>query len=133
MSNVPQYLVVIYQLATTEGEPVASGTVAAELGRSPSTTTEMLQRLDDEGLLDYEAYNGVRLTDEGRETAAELHDSYLVLRRFFTDVLELEDPDTEALELTGSVSPLVTDRLASTVLSDNTTDPQPSHSYQSGT
>lgn len=125
MSNVPQYLVVIYRLAATEGKPVASGAVAAELDRSPSTTTEMLQRLDDRGLLVHEPYTGVRLTDEGRETAADLHDSYLVLRRFFTEVLELDDPDTEALELAGSVSPLVTDRLASTVLADDPTDGQP--------
>jgi len=125
MSTVPQYLVVIYRLATTEGEPVASGAVAAELGRSPSTTTEMLQRLDERGLLVHEPYTGVRLTDEGRETAADLHDSYLVLRRFFATVLELDDPDTEALELAGSVSPLVTDRLVSTVLAGDPTDGQP--------
>lgn len=125
MSTVPQYLVVIYRLATTEGEPVASGAVAAELGRSPSTTTEMLQRLDDRGLLIHEPYTGVRLTDEGRATAADLHDSYLVLRRFFATVLDLDDPDTEALELAGSVSPLVTERLASTVLADDPTDAQP--------
>ena len=124
MSNVPQYLIAIYELATTEGEPVGSGAVADELDRSPSTTTEMLQRLDAEGLVVHEPYKGVQLTDEGRETAAELHDSYLVLRQFFTDVLGLEQPDTEALELAGSVSPLVTDRLAATVLAGDPTRPK---------
>lgn len=118
MSDASQYLLVVYQLTRTGGRVVSPGRVAAELGRSPSATTEMLQRLDARGLVDYRPYEGAKLTDEGRETAAELHDSYLVLRRFFRDVLELADPDAEALELAGAVSPLVTDRLASTVFSD---------------
>ncbi|MFW6321048.1 MAG: metal-dependent transcriptional regulator [Halohasta sp.] len=111
-----RYLLIIYQLAGPAGDRVASGRVAAELGRSPSTATEKLQRLGDRGLVDYQPYEGVRLTDEGRRQAAELHESYLVLRRFFGEVLELDDPEAEALELAGSVSPVVTDRLATTVL-----------------
>ena len=115
MSDAAQYLLVVYQLAGPSGEPVASGRVADELGRSPSSATEMLQRLADQGLVDYQPYEGTRLTDAGREQAAELQESYLVLRRFFEDVLDLDDPDAEAFELAGSVSPLVTDRLATTV------------------
>ncbi len=122
MSDAAQYLLVVYQLAGPSGEPVASGRVADELGRSPSTATEMLQRLADQGLVDYEPYKGTQLTDAGRERAVELQDSYLVLRRFFDDVLDLDDPDAEAFELAGSVSPLVTDRLATTVLGIDSSD-----------
>jgi Mn-dependent DtxR family transcriptional regulator len=116
MSDAAQYLLVVHQLTESDAEPVGSGRVADELGRSPSSSTEMLQRLADKGLVDYQPYEGVRLTDAGRDRAAELQKSYLVLRRFFGDVLELEEPDAEAFELAGSVSPLVTDRLATTVL-----------------
>ena len=116
MSDAAQYLLVVARLTASGDEPVGSGRVADELGRSPSSSTEMLQRLADQGLVDYRPYEGVRLTDAGRERAAELQESYLVLRRFFDDVLELDEPDAEAFELAGSVSPLVTDRLATTVL-----------------
>jgi len=116
VSDATQYLLVVHQLAGPSGEPVASGRVADELDRSPSSATEMLQRLADQGLVDYQPYKGTRLTDAGRERAVELQESYLVLRRFFDDVLELDDPDAEAFELAGSVSPLVADRLATTVL-----------------
>ena len=116
MSDAAQYLLVVARLTASGDEPVGSGRVADELGRSPSSSTEMLQRLADQGLVDYRPYEGVRLTDAGRERAAELQESYLVLRRFFDDVLALDDPDAEAFELAGSVSPLVTDRLATTVL-----------------
>jgi len=130
MSNA-KYLLVIYRCAQTDGEPVSPGRVAAELDRSPSTTTETLQRLADRGLLAYEPYDGVRLTDEGRETAAELHDSYCIFVRFFRDILALEAPETEAMELAGSISPLVVDRLASTVLGAGTVSEDSSHSVAS--
>jgi Mn-dependent DtxR family transcriptional regulator len=115
MSDAANYVLVVFQLAETESEPVPTGRVAAELDRSPSATTEMLQRLDEQGFLSHEPYEGVRLTDEGRERGAALQESYLVLRRFFDDVLGLADPHTEAMALVGTVSPLVTERLASTV------------------
>ena len=121
MSDAAQYLLVVHQLAGPTGESVASGQVADELGRSPSSATEMLQRLADQGLVDYKPYNGTQLTDTGRERAVELQESYLVLRRFFDDVLDLDDPDAEAFELAGSVSPLVADRLATTVLGTEST------------
>jgi len=116
MSDASNYLLVVFQLAQTESEPVPTGRVASELDRSPSTTTEMLQRLDTEGLVSHEPYEGVRLTDEGHQRGSELNESYLVLRQFFDDVLTLADPHAEAMELVGTVSPLVTDRLAATML-----------------
>jgi len=116
MSDAANYLLVVFQLAEAESEPVPTGRVAAELDRSPSATTEMLQRLDEQGFLTHEPYSGVTLTDEGREHGAALHESYLVLRQFFDDVLTLTDPETEARELVGSISPRVTERLATTVL-----------------
>ncbi|WP_253737600.1 metal-dependent transcriptional regulator [Halohasta salina] len=122
MSDAAQYLLVVYQLAGPSGEPVASGRVADELGRSPSTATEMLQRLADKGLVDHQPYEGTQLTDAGHERAVELQQSYLVLRRFFDDVLDLDDPEAEAFELAGSVSPLVADRLATTVLGIDSSD-----------
>lgn len=115
MSEASNYLLVVFQLAETESEPVPTGRVAAELDRSPSATTEMLQRLDGQGVLTHEPYEGVTLTDKGRERGAAVQESYLVLRQFFDDVLGVADPHAEAMALVGTVSPLVTKRLASTV------------------
>lgn len=76
----------------------------------------MLQRLETRGLLTYESYEGATLTTEGRVRAEQLHETYLVLVQFFRDVLGLDDYETEALQLVGTVSPTVTDRLAATLL-----------------
>ncbi|RKD95776.1 metal-dependent transcriptional regulator [Halopiger aswanensis] len=116
MTSESQYLLVIYRASRTRSEPVSPGHVADALDRSPAAATEMLQRLETRGLLEYEPYEGATLTAEGRETAEELYETYAVLSQFFREVLDLENPEAEALELAGSVSPVVTERVAETLL-----------------
>ena len=115
MDRTVQYLTAIYRLAREEGEPVPPGRVAETLDRSPSAATEMIQRLASEGLVEREPYDGVRLTDSGRERAAERYRTYRTLRTFFGEVLELDAPEREAYELVGAVSPTVAERLEETV------------------
>lgn len=116
MSNRSQYLLVAYIVARRRGEPISPGDIGEKLDRSPAATTEMLQRLESDGLVASEPYEGVTLTEEGRTVAAELYEQYAIFLAFFRDVLEVGDPAQEAMELAGSVSPLVTDRLVETVL-----------------
>jgi Mn-dependent DtxR family transcriptional regulator len=116
MSEASQYLLVVHIVERRESGPVAPGTIAAAVDRSPAAVTEMLQRLDERGLVVHEPYEGATLTAEGRETAAELYESYTTLARFFGQVLDLADPEREALQLAGAVSPAVAERLAETLL-----------------
>ncbi|ELZ38190.1 iron-dependent repressor [Halorubrum distributum JCM 10247] len=89
--------------------------MAETLDRSPATVTETFQRLDEDGLVEYEAYNGVTLTDAGRERAGELHETYVTISWFFQSLLELDDYEKEAMELAGLVSPTVAERLTDTL------------------
>jgi DtxR family Mn-dependent transcriptional regulator len=57
------------------GDRVPTGRLAQALAVTPGTVTAMIKTLSDDGLVDYEAYGGVRLTEAGRKLA--LH----VLRR----------------------------------------------------
>lgn len=116
MSRSAQYLVAVYELEETEGAPIATGRLARAVDRSPSATTEMVQRLESEGLVEHEPYVGVSLTDAGRERARELHETHQTLCRFFRDVLDLDAYEREALELAGVVSPTVARRLKRTVV-----------------
>jgi Mn-dependent DtxR family transcriptional regulator len=116
MTDTSQYLLVCYLAAEDGEESVSPGHVANELDRSPAVATETLQRLETQGYLTYEPYDGATLTASGRETAAELYETYVVLSTFFRDVLELEDPEREAMALAGNVSSLVTERVAETLL-----------------
>lgn len=122
MTGASQYVLVLYVAERRRPAPIPSGEVAEAVGRSPAATTEMLQRLDDRGLVTYEPYEGATLTDGGRETAEELHETYGILSRFFRDVLELEGYHEEAMQLAGTVSPTVADRLASILPPEEGTD-----------
>jgi len=119
MPDESEYLLVLYVAEQADGPPVAPGHVAEELDRSPAATTEMLQRLESRGLVTYEPYQGATLTVDGRERAADVHETYRTLTRFFRDVLDLDDCEAEARQLAGTVSPTVADRLASTLLADD--------------
>ena len=110
-----QYLLVLYVAEQRRSAPVAPGTVADALDRSPAATTEMFQRLESRGLVDHEPYEGATLTAEGREAAETLHGTYVTISRFFREVLGIDDYEAEAMQLAGAVSPTVADRLASTL------------------
>ncbi|WP_442905105.1 metal-dependent transcriptional regulator [Haladaptatus sp. ZSTT2] len=116
MMGTAEYLLVLYIAEQREGAPVAPGDVAARLGRSPSATTEMLQRLDARGLIAYEPYEGATLTEFGRDTAHDVYETYRILSQFFRDVLGLEAYDAEAMQLAGTISKSVAERLAATLL-----------------
>ena len=120
MSDESQYLVTIFIAEESGSSLVSFEDIAERLDRSPATVTEMCQRLADRDLVVYRPYEGVRLTDDGRETAADMHESYVTLSWFFRDVLELDDPEEQALAMAGAVSPLVVERLAETLLGGET-------------
>lgn len=107
----------IYAAGKREDGRVAPGEIADAVGRSPSATAEMLRRLEERGLAVREPYDGATLTEGGRETAEELYGTYAVLSQFFREVIGLDDHDREAMRIDGDVIPVVTERLASTLLS----------------
>ncbi len=77
-STVENYLKAIYhgetQLAPGD-RLLPMGQLAAALAVAPGTATTMVKALAESGLVEYEPYNGVRLTPSGEKLAA------LVLRR----------------------------------------------------
>lgn len=132
MTDASEYLLVIYAADRDDETPVAPGRVADAVGRSPAATTEMLQRLEDRGLVVHEPYEGAELTPEGREAAADLYETYRTLSEFFREVLDLENPEDEAMGLAGSVSPLVTERLSAALLDEAESPSRPDTSLVEG-
>lgn len=65
------YLKAIYKLAEEEPETagVSTNRIAAALATRAASVTDMLRRLADKGLLNYEKYRGVQLTAEGQRLA----------------------------------------------------------------
>jgi DtxR family Mn-dependent transcriptional regulator len=77
-STVENYLKAIYlgENQLPDGQRLLPmGQLASSLGVAPGTATTMVKALSESGLVDYEPYNGVRLSAAGEKLAA------LVLRR----------------------------------------------------
>ena len=76
---------------------VRTSDLAAKTELKPATVTEMIQRLGDLGLVDYEAYHGVHLTKQGQHVADVIEHRFNILERFLTEILGVET--TEASEV----------------------------------
>ena len=81
-SAVEDYLERILELTNTKGYARVVD-IAAALGISQASVTNMIQRLDAEGLLKYEKYRGLVLTTAGAELARNIMHRHQLLTDFF--------------------------------------------------
>jgi len=79
----------INQLAA-DGERVRTSDLAIKTKLKPATVTEMIQRLGDLGLVDYEPYHGVHLTKQGQHVADVIEHRFNILERFLTEILGVD-------------------------------------------
>ena len=80
-STVEDYLERILELINTKGYARVVD-IADRLGISQASVTNMVQRLDTEGLLHYEKYRGLILTTAGEELARNITRRHAVLTEF---------------------------------------------------
>ncbi len=78
---VEDYLETILQLIETKGYARVID-IAAALGISQASVTNMVQRMDADGLLKYEKYRGLTLTAEGRRLGENVTHRHEVLTEF---------------------------------------------------
>ena len=79
----------INQLAADD-KRVRTSDLAVKTKLKPATVTEMIQRLGDLGLVDYEAYHGVHLTKQGQHVADVIEHRFNILERFMTEILGVD-------------------------------------------
>ena len=115
MTSQSEYLLAIYIEENRSAPPVSFERLATTLDRSSAAVTEMCQRLDGEGLIEHRPYEGVSLTEEGREIAERHHERYVILSWFFRSILDLEDHERRAMKMADAVSPEVAVSLAATL------------------
>ncbi len=124
MSGRDEYVLALYIVEHQHDPPVSPGRVAERLGRSPATASEMFRKLDEDGLADYEPYEGVRLTDPGRARAEDLHETYVLLSWFFRSVLDLDDHEGKAMEMAAVMDHEVAAQLVGTLPYDADVPPE---------
>jgi len=84
------YLINILRL--TQDKDVAKTTeLAAVMDVSAASVSEMLKTLAGEGMINYEKYKGVSLTEKGMECARHIRKKHHIMERFLIDVLDADE------------------------------------------
>lgn len=106
------YLKTILELQEAhDKEIVGLSLIAKELGLAGGTVTGMIKQLADADLVDYKAYAGCRLTEEGRELAVKILRNHRIIELFLVEIIGLDwsEVHDEAERLEHTVSPKVLD------------------------
>jgi DtxR family Mn-dependent transcriptional regulator len=112
--RVEEYLEAIAKRQKTE-MPVSTSSLASDLGVSLPAVTDMIRRLESEGLINYEHNKGVSLTAEGNRAALTTIRRHRLWERFLTDILGLrwDKVHDAACRLEHAISPDMEESLAS--------------------
>ena len=89
------------------------GQLASSLGVAPGTATTMVKALAESGLVEYEPYNGVRLSPAGQKLAALVLRRHRLIELFLVRVMGLgwDEVHDEAEQLEHVVSERLIDRI----------------------
>ncbi len=106
------YLKAIYQLAG-ESDKVATSRLAQRMACSAASVTNMVQKLSELKLVEYQPYQGVRLTEAGRKVALEVLRHHRLLELYLAEVLgySWDKVHEEAEELEHVISEEFEDRI----------------------
>jgi len=85
--NVEMYLKYIYLLSQKNDGPAKTGEISHHLKVAPSSVTEMLDRLQDDGLAKHQKYQGASLTRKGRDIAVKILRRHCTMEYFLAQAL----------------------------------------------
>src|SRR5919202_6017619 len=110
--SVGDYLKAVWELF--EKDAASTKQIADRLSVAPASVTNMLGRLGERGLVEYEPYHGAMLTRRGREEALRLVRRHRLIEAFLLEHLgySWQEVHEEAERLEHTVSDGFTERLA---------------------
>ena len=94
------YLEIIAELVELKGYATTLD-ISRYMNVSAPSVTKMLQRLDENGFLEYEKYHGINLTSKGKEIAEGIRQKHGILLEFFEILgigFDTANQDTEGIE-----------------------------------
>ena len=81
------YLKTIFHLATQDNSVVSTNAIAMKMETRASSATDMIQKLFEKALIDYQKYKGVKLTKKGRLAAVSVIRKHRLWEVFLVDKL----------------------------------------------
>jgi DtxR family transcriptional regulator, Mn-dependent transcriptional regulator len=113
---VEDYLKTIYEIGRGTVS-VATNDIAQRLSIAPASVSGMVRRLADQGLLSYERYRGVTLTEAGRRAALRTIRRHRIIEAYLSRALNYpwDRVHDEAEQLEHAASDELVDRMASAI------------------
>jgi DtxR family Mn-dependent transcriptional regulator len=109
--TIEQYIEVIYALEK-ELKKAHTTDIASILKLAPASVTEMVQKLRDMALVNYEPYHGVTLTVKGKKMAEELMQKHRTLAEFLNIIgVEKSYAEIDACQIEHHVSSQTIEKL----------------------
>jgi DtxR family Mn-dependent transcriptional regulator len=108
-----RYLEAIYETGECAGGEVRVKDIAASLGVSKPSVSEMVDRLVENQLVTHDKYQHIKLTAKGRRIAKGLDRKHDTIKHFFIDVLGVDEKvaDKDACEIEHVISDQTLDKL----------------------
>lgn len=90
-----EYLKTIYLLEKSANE-VRVTDIANKLDKTKPTINYAIKSLKDEGLINYEVYGPITLTNLGKNVAEKILEAYDIFCLFLTEILKIEKKEAES-------------------------------------
>ena len=114
LSTVAQdYLKVIWTASEYSDEPVSTKMLASRMCVSPSTVSEAVRKLADQGLVDHARYGSITLTEAGRRAAVGMVRRHRLIETWLVEEMGYgwDEVHDEAEVLEHAVSDLLVERI----------------------
>ena len=115
-SSLEDYLEAIAEIIERNGHAHTKD-IADRLGVKMPSVTNALQALSARGLIHYQSHSPVELTTEGAQTAAVIRHRHTALKKFFSEILKLEnkEADTTACKIEHVIGETVLSRFVALI------------------
>ena len=121
-TKMRSYLAEIYRISDMQQSPdgfITTSALAESLMVSPPAVNRMVNRLKEQGLLEHEPYQGIRLTDAGQREALQALRAHRIAEVFLNKVMKFswEEVYQEAQKMSDALSDALIERMAA--MTDN--------------
>lgn len=99
-SSLEEYLKTIYVLKT-QGQEIRVTDIAKKMKCTKPSVNKAIKNLKENGLVNYEVYGDIELTQKGEELSQKILEAYDIVYVFLTEVLEIDKvaAEEEALKI----------------------------------
>ena len=107
------YVKAIYHLSNAGSDVVSTNSISQRLQTKPASVSDMIRRLSDKGVISYQKYQGVNITDNGKSVALTVIRKHRLWEVFLVDKLQFhwDEVHEVAEQLEHIKSPLLIKRL----------------------